>query len=64
MCRHFQDLAAMERALNQYLPAYNKTRKYLEKNKWVKEMLVNSKIDKACELTPNIKLQNCRKRLK
>lgn len=56
MCRHFQDLAAMERALNQYLPAYNKTRKYLEKNKWVKEMLVNSKIDKACELTPNIKL--------
>lgn len=56
MCRHFQVLVAMERALNQYLPAYNKTRKYLEKNKWVKEMLVNSKIDKACELTPNIKL--------
>ncbi len=52
MCRHFQVLVAMERALNQYLPAYNKTRKYLEKNKWVKEMLANSKIDKACELSP------------
>ena len=54
-CRHFQDSAATEKALKQYLPAYNKTRKYLEKDKWVKEMLANSKMDKACELAEKYK---------
>lgn len=54
-CRHFQDSAATERALKQYLPTYDKTRKYLEKDKWVKEMLVGSKMDKACELAEKYK---------
>ena len=56
-CRHFQDSAATERALKQYLPTYDKTRKYLEKDKWVKEMLADSKMDKACELAENIKVE-------
>ena len=34
---------------------YAKTRKYLEKDKWVKEMLVGSKMDKACELAEKYK---------
>ena len=38
-CRHLQDSAATERALKQYLPTYDKTRKYLEKDKWVEEIL-------------------------
>ena len=54
-CRHFQDSAATERALKQYLPTYDKTRKYLEKDKWVKEMLADSKMDKACELAEKYK---------
>ena len=54
-CRHFQDSAATERALKQYLPTYDKTRKYLEKDKWVKEMLAGSKMDKACELAEKYK---------
>ena len=54
-CRYFQDSAATERALKQYLPAYDKTRKYLEKDKWVKEMLAESKMDKACELAEKYK---------
>ena len=44
-CRHFQDSAATERALKQYLPTYDKTRKYLE----------GSKMDKACELAEKYK---------
>ena len=54
-CRHFQDSAATERALKQYLPTYDKTRKYLEKDKWVKEMLADSKMDRACELAEKYK---------
>ena len=54
-CRHFQDSAATERALKQYLPTYDKTRKYLEKDKWVKEILAGSKMDKACELAEKYK---------
>ena len=56
-CRHFQDSAATERALKQYLPTYDKTRKYLEKDKWVKEMFAGSKMYKACELAENIKVE-------
>ena len=54
-CRYFQDSAATERALKQYLPTYDKTRKYLEKDKWVKEMLADSKMDRACELAEKYK---------
>lgn len=49
-CRHFQDSAATERALKRYLPTYNKTRKYLEKDSWVKDMITDAKMIKACEL--------------
>lgn len=49
-CRHFNDSAATEQALKHYIPAYDKTRKYLEKEKWVKEMIADGKMDKACEL--------------
>ena len=54
-CRHFQDSAATERALKQYLPTYDKTRKYLEKDKWVRDMLVDSNMDKACDLAEKYK---------
>ncbi len=49
-CRHFQDSAATERALKRYLPHYDKSRKYLEKDAWVKEMLADDKLQKACDL--------------
>ena len=49
-CRHFQDSAATEKALKHHLPTYEKTRKYLEKDKWVKEILADSKMEKACVL--------------
>jgi len=49
-CRHFNDSAATEHALKNYIPAYDKTRKYLEKEKWVKEMIADGKMDKAWEL--------------
>lgn len=49
-CRHFQDSAATEKALKRYLPTYDKTRKFLEKDKWVKDMLASSRMEKACEL--------------
>lgn len=52
---YFSHLAATERALKQYLPTYDKTRKYLEKDKWVKEMLADSKMDRACELAEKYK---------
>jgi hypothetical protein len=49
-CRHFNDSAATEQALKHYIPAYDKTRKYLEKGKWVENMIADGKMDKACEL--------------
>ncbi|MEG2402798.1 MAG: RloB family protein [Muribaculaceae bacterium] len=49
-CRHFNDSAATEQALKRYIPAYDKTRKFLEKEKWVRDMLVDGKMDTACEL--------------
>ncbi|WP_321332055.1 RloB family protein [uncultured Bacteroides sp.] len=49
-CRHFQDSNATEKALKRYIPSYDKTRKFLEKEKWVKDMIGNGKMAKACEL--------------
>lgn len=49
-CRHFNDSAATEQALKSHIPTYNKTHKYLEKEKWVYDMLANGKMDRACEL--------------
>lgn len=45
-------------SLRQYLPTYDKTRKYLEKDQWVKEMLADSKMDKACELAEKYEGRN------
>lgn len=49
-CRHFQDAAATERALKRYLPTYEKTRKYLERDGWVRDMIAEGKMTRACEL--------------
>lgn len=49
-CRYFQDSAATERALKRYLPTYSKTRKYLEKDSWVRDMITDAKMIKVCEL--------------
>lgn len=48
-CRYFQDSASTERALKKYVPAYDKARKYLEKDKWVKDMVADGKMNKACK---------------
>ncbi|MEG0253504.1 MAG: RloB domain-containing protein, partial [Muribaculaceae bacterium] len=57
-CRHFNDSAATEQALKRYIPAYDKTRKFLEKEKWVRDMLVDGKMDTACELAERYIGQN------
>lgn len=49
-CRHFNDSAATEKALKRHIPAYGKTRKYLEQDKWVKDLLADNKMQQACEL--------------
>lgn len=49
-CRYFQDAAATERALKLYIPTYTKTRKFLEKIGWVKNMVADDKMITACEL--------------
>lgn len=49
-CRHFNDSAATETALKRYIPAYDKTRKYLEQDKWVRDLLADNKMQRACEL--------------
>lgn len=49
-CRHFKDSAATENALKRYVPAYDKTRKYLEQEKWVRDMIADNKMQQACEL--------------
>ena len=53
VCRSFD--ATTERLLKQYLLKCYKTWKWFEKDKWVKEMLVGSKMDKACELAEKYK---------
>lgn len=54
-CRHFQDSAATEKALKRYVPGYDKTRKYLEKEKWVMDMISDGKMQKACTLAEKYK---------
>ena len=49
-CRHFNDSSATETALKRYIPLYDKTRKYLEQDKWVKDLLADNKMQRACEL--------------
>lgn len=49
-CRHFKDSAATEKALKRYIPSYDKTHKYLEQDKWVKDMLADNKMEQACKL--------------
>lgn len=49
-CRHFNDSAAIEQALKRYIPTYDKSRKFMEKEKWVKDMIADGRMEKACEL--------------
>lgn len=49
-CRHFKDSAATEKALKRHIPGYDKTRKYLEKEKWVKDLIADNRMGKACGL--------------
>lgn len=49
-CRHFKDSDATEKALKRYIPTYDKSRKFMEKEKWVKDMIADSKMEKACAL--------------
>lgn len=49
-CRHFNDSAATVQALKRYMPTYNKSRKFMEKEKWVKDMVADGKMEIACEL--------------
>jgi len=49
-CRHFNDSTATEHALKRYIPAYDKSRKFMEKEKWVKDMIADAKLEKACKL--------------
>lgn len=46
-CRHFNDSAATGQALKRYIPGYDKTRKYLEKEKWVKDLIAGNQMEKA-----------------
>lgn len=49
-CRHFQDSAATEKSLRKYVPSYDKSRKYLEKEKWVMDLISDGKMKNACNL--------------
>ncbi len=49
-CRYFNDSSATENALKRYIPLYDKTRKYLEQDKWVKDLIADNKMQRACEL--------------
>lgn len=48
-CRHFTDSDATEKALKRYVPAYDKSRKFMEKEKWVKDMIADGRMEQACE---------------
>ena len=49
-CRHFTDSAATEKALKKFIPSYNKSRKFLEKDKWVRDLVSSEKMEQACRL--------------
>lgn len=49
-CRHFIDSDATTKALQRHIPAYDKSRKFLEKEKWAKDMIADSRMVQACEL--------------
>lgn len=49
-CRHFNDSDATVKALQRHMPTYNKSRKFLEKEKWVQDMISDGKMEMACTL--------------
>lgn len=57
-CRHFNNSAATEQILKHHIPLYEKSRKFMEKEKWVKDMLSDHKMEKACELAQKYAGQN------
>ncbi|MFR9543810.1 MAG: RloB family protein [Rikenellaceae bacterium] len=56
-CRHFNDAAATERALKKYIPNYDKGRKFLENEKWVRDMTLDGRLETACERAEKYKEQ-------
>lgn len=53
--RHFNNAAATERALRKYIPQYDKSRKFLENDKWVKDMTIDEKLQLACQRSAKYK---------
>lgn len=49
-CRHFNDSDATVKTLQRHMPTYNKSRKFLEKEKWVQDMVSDGKMEMACTL--------------
>lgn len=48
--RNTRDAYATEQALKHYIPSFDKSRKFLEKEKWVNDMSGEGRLEKACEL--------------
>ena len=46
--RDFNNSAAVEAELTNYIDGYTKQKRFLEKDNWVKEMLKDDKLEKAC----------------
>ena len=48
-CRHFNTADATGKSLKKHLTTYDKGRKFLENDKWVKDMIANRGLELACE---------------
>lgn len=57
-CRHFNNSDATTKALQRYIPTYDKTRKFLEKEKWVRDMVADGKIETARQLARRYDKEN------
>lgn len=49
-CRHFNNSDATAKALLRHIPTYDKNRKFLEKEKWVMDMIADGKMETAYRL--------------
>ena len=48
-CRHFNSADSTGKSLKKHLPTYDKGRKFLENDKWVKDMIATRGLELACE---------------
>ncbi len=48
-CRYFNSADATTKALMKYIPNYDKGRKFMENEKWVRDMTLAGKFELACE---------------